>query len=85
MSNSLPLNPFMSVRPRGKDMPSAKPLRKTTNTSSNSAFGSVKTLDSKGRQTVSLAPRTTGAITIENREQSAASLARNQKIRGARA
>ena len=25
MSNSLPLNPFMSVRPRGKDMPSATP------------------------------------------------------------
>ena len=60
MSNSLPLNPFMSVRPRGKDMPSAKPLRKTTHTSSNSAFGSVKTLDSKGRQTVSLKPRVLG-------------------------
>ena len=45
---------FPIPRPRGKDMPSAKPLRKTTNTSSNSAFGSVKTLDSKGRQTVPL-------------------------------
>ena len=51
---------FPIPRPRGKDMPSAKPLRKTTNTSSNSAFGSVKTLDSKGRQTVSLAPRVLG-------------------------
>lgn len=48
---------FPVPRPRGTDMPSAKPLRKTTNTSSNSAFGSVKTLDSQGRQTVSLAPR----------------------------
>lgn len=57
MSNCLPLNPFMSVRPKGPDMPSAKPLRKTTNTSSNNSFGSVKTLDSQGRQTVSLAPR----------------------------
>ena len=28
MSNSLPLNPFMSVRPRGKDAPSRAP-RKT--------------------------------------------------------
>lgn len=54
MSNSLPLNPFLSVRPKGPDMPSAKPLRKTTNTSSNSAFGSIKTLDARGRQTVSL-------------------------------
>ena len=60
MSNCLPLNAFMSVKPRGKDMPSAKPLRKTTNTSGNSAFGSVKTLDSKGRQTVSLKPRVLG-------------------------
>lgn len=51
------MNDFHIARPKGKDMPSAKPLRKTTNTSSNSAFGSVKTLDSKGRQTVSLAPR----------------------------
>ena len=61
---------FPIPRPRGKDMPSAKPLRKTTNTSSNSAFGSVKTLDRLGRQTVSLAPRTKGGITIESREQS---------------
>ena len=48
------MNAFHIARPKGKDMPSAKPLRKTTNTSSNSAFGSVKTLDSQGRQTVSL-------------------------------
>ena len=60
MSNSLPLNPFLSVRPRGKDMPSAHVPRKTTNTSSNNSFGSVKTLDSKGRQTVSLKPRVLG-------------------------
>lgn len=60
MSNSLPLNPFLSVRPRGKDMPSATVQRKTTNPSSNSAFGPVKTLDSKGRQTVSLKPRVLG-------------------------
>ena len=81
MSNSLPLNPFMSVRPRGKDMPSAPVPRKTTNTSSNSAFGSVKTLDRLGRQTVSLAPRTTGAIAIEGREQGAASTQKRAAIR----
>lgn len=45
---------FPVPRPRGKDMPSAKPLRKTTNTSSNAAFGSVKTLDARGRHTVPL-------------------------------
>ena len=73
MSNSLPLNPFLSARPRGKDMPSAPAPRKTTNTSSNSAFGSVKTLDARGRQTVSLAPRVLGSISIEPREQAIAS------------
>lgn len=76
---------FPIPRPRGKDMPSAKPLRKTTNTSSNSAFGSVKTLDRLGRQTVSLAPRTKGGITIENREQRLASEAKLARIaRGGR-
>ena len=74
------MNAFTSVRPRGKDMPSAKPLRKTTNTSSNSAFGSVKTLDRLGRQTVSLAPRTTGAIAIEGRDQGAASTDKRSKL-----
>lgn len=71
---------FQVPRPRGKDMPSAKPLRKTTNTSSNSAFGSVKTLDRLGRQTVSPAPRTTGAIAIESREQGQASADKRSKL-----
>ena len=75
-------NAFESVKPRGKDMPSAPVPRKTTNTSSNSAFGSVKTLDRLGRQTVSLAPRTTGAIAIEGREQGAASTQKRAAIRG---
>jgi hypothetical protein len=60
MRDGLPLNPFLSVRQKGPDMPSAPVPRKTTNTSSNSAFGSVKALDSNGRQTVSLAPRVLG-------------------------
>lgn len=80
MSNGLPINDFHIARPRGKDMPSAKPLRKTTNASSNSAFGSVKTLDARGRQTVSLAPRTTGAIAIEGREQGRASADKRSKL-----
>lgn len=80
MSNCLPINDFHIARPRGKGMPSAPVPRKTTNTSSNSAFGSVKTLDRLGRQTVSLAPRTTGGITIENREQAQASTDRRAAI-----
>ena len=84
MSNSLPLNPFTSVRPRGVDAPAKAPRK--TNHSRAPKEGSVHLLyDSNGRQTVSLERRTKGGITIETREQSAASLARNQKIRGARA
>ena len=68
MSNSLPLNPFMSVRPRGKDAPSRAPRK--TNHSRAPIEGNVHLLlDSNGRQTVSLERRTTGGITIENREQ----------------
>lgn len=76
----MPLNPFMSVRPRGKDMPSKAPRK--TNHSKAPKVGNVHLLlDSNGRQTVSLERRTSG-ITIENREQSAASLARYQRIAG---
>jgi hypothetical protein len=75
------MNAFQSARPSGKDMPIANPLRKTTNTSSNSAFGSIKTLDARGRATVSMAPRTTGTIAIEGREQGAASTQKRAAIR----
>ena len=86
MSNSLPINPFMSVRPRGKDMPSAPVPRKTTNTSKAPAEGNVHlALDRNGRRTVSLERRTKGGIVIESREQSAASLAKTQRIKGAKA
>lgn len=85
MSNSLPLNPFTSVRPRGKDAAPAKAPRKTNHSRAPIEGNVQQALDRNGRRTVSLAPRTAGAITIESREQSAASLARNQRIRGAKA
>ena len=82
MSNSLPLSPFLSVRPRGAEAPSNAPRQ--TNHSRAPIEGNVHLLlDSNGRQTVSLERRPSG-ITIESREQSAASLARNQRIRGAK-
>lgn len=74
-------NAFTMVRPRGRDLDiQAAAPRKTTNTSANSAFGSVKTLDRLGRQTVSLAPRTTGGISIENREQGKSSTDKRRAI-----
>ena len=80
MSNSLPLNPFLSVRPRGADAPSKAPRK--TNHSRAPKEGSVHLLyDSNGRRTVSLERRTSG-ITIENREQRLANEAKLARLVG---
>ena len=56
MSNSLPLNPFTSVRPRGKDMPGATPRGRAR--SKAPMQGAIppptKSMDSAGRFTVSV-------------------------------
>ena len=45
----------------------------------------VLAYDRNGRRTVSLERKTKVGVVIENREQSAASVARNQRIKGAKA
>ena len=75
-------NAFTSVRPRGQDAAPAKAPRKTNHSKAPKSGNVHLLLDSNGRQTVSLERRTTGGITIENREQGAASLARYQRIVG---
>ena len=80
MSNSLPLNPFMSVCPRGKDAPSKAP-RKTNHSRAPKSGNVHLLLDSNGRQTVSLERRTSG-ITIENREQRLACEAKLARLVG---
>ena len=82
MSNSLPLNPFLSVRPRAQDTAPSKAPRKT-NSSQAPQQGNVHlALDRKGRATVSLAPRKSG-IVIEGREKGAESIERRKRIKGA--
>lgn len=82
MSNSLHLNPFLSVRPRGKDMPSATPKgRNRSKAPMQGVAPEIKALDRNGRRTVGIAPRTKGAIAIEGREQGAASTAKRAAIR----
>ena len=79
------MNAFQMARPRGADTAPAKATRKT-NTSKAPKEGNVHLLlDRNGCRTVSLERRTKGGITIETREQSAASLAKAQRIRGAKA
>ena len=73
-------NAFTMARPRGVDAP-AKAPRKTNHSKAPKSGNVHLLLDSNGRQTVSLERRPSG-ITIENREQGAASLARYQRIKG---
>ena len=73
------MNAFQMVRPRGQDAAPAKAPRKTNHSKAPKVGNVHLLLDSNGRQTVSLERRTSG-ITIENREQSAASLAKRQRI-----
>ncbi|MBO0943518.1 hypothetical protein J1N44_17830 [Acidovorax temperans] len=77
-------NAFTSVRPRGQDTTPSKAPRKTNHSRAPKVGNVHLLLDSNGRQTVSLERRTKGGITIENREQSAASLAKTQRIKGAK-
>ena len=76
------MNAFQMVRPRGVDTAPAKAPRKTNHSRAPKQGNVHLLLDSNGRQTVSLERRPSG-ITIENREQGAASLARYQRIKGA--
>ena len=83
MNDTLRLNAFQLVRPRAAVEAPAKAPRKTNHSRAPQAGNVHLALDRNGRRTVSLAPRTAGAITIESREQSAASLAKRQRIRKA--
>ena len=76
---------FPIPRPRGQDTAPAKAPRKTNHSRAPMEGNNVHLLlDRNGRRTVSLERRTKGGITIESREQSAASLAKTQRIKGAK-
>ena len=81
MSNSLPLNPFMSVRPRAHDTAPSKAQRKTNHSKAPKVGNVHLLLDSNGRQTVGLEPRKSG-IVIESREQRLASEAKLARLAG---
>ena len=80
-------NAFQMARPRGADTAPAKAPRKTNHSRApmEGNVHEVLALDRNGRRTVSLERKTKGGITIESREQSAASLAKTQRIKGAKA
>ena len=80
------MNAFQTVRPRGQDTAPSKAPRKTNHSKApmDGNVHEVLAYDRNGRRTVSLERKTKGGIVIENREQSAASVARNQRIKGAK-
>ena len=74
-------NAFTLVRPRGPDLDiPALPPRKTNRSTAPIEGNVQQALDRNGRRTVSLSPRTAGAITIESRTASAASVEKRRKI-----
>ena len=81
------MNAFQMARPRGQDTAPAKAPRKTNHSKApmDGNVHEVLAYDRNGRRTVSLERKTKGGITIETREQSAASLAKTQRIKGAKA
>ena len=73
MSNSLPLNPFLSVRPRGIDAPAKRPTKRKKPTTSKP----VRVLNAAGKWQAYLEPAR-HSIVIESRAEAQAS---NDKTR----
>ena len=81
MSNSLPLNPFMSVRPRGKDMPAKLPVqRKKAVPITYSTKRETRVLNARGVFQAPLSPDASRSIVIESREQAQASTDKTRRI-----
>jgi len=76
MSNGLPINPFLSVRPRGADAP-AKVPKKPKKAPVPITYSNKRVLNAAGKWQAYLAPAR-HSIVIESREQSQAS---NDKTR----
>lgn len=76
MSNSLPLNPFMSVRPRGADAPAKLPVQRKKK-AVPIKYSNKRVLNAAGKWQAYLDPAR-HSIVIESREQSQAS---NDKTR----
>lgn len=75
-----PLNAFTMVRPRGPDLDiPAAPPRKTNHSRAPIEGNVQRALDSTGRPTVTTLPRTQGAISLNTRRPSAATLAKRAR------
>ena len=82
MNDTLRLNAFQLVRPMAAVEAPSKAPRKTNHSRAPKDGNVHLALDRNGRRTVSLERRTTGGITIENREQRLASEAKLARLAG---
>lgn len=78
MSNSLPLNPFMSVRPRGKDMPAKLPVQRKKAVPITTK-GTTRVMNARGVFQAPLNPNA-ASIVIEGAEQGRASTDKRRRI-----
>ena len=78
MSNSLPLNPFMSVRPRGKDMPAKLPVQRKKAVPITTK-GTTRVLNARGVFQAPLNPNA-ASIVIEGQAQGQASADKRRRI-----
>ena len=80
MSNSLPLNPFMSVRPRGKGMPAKLPVqRKKAVPITYSTKRETRVMNVNGKLQAPLNPNA-ASIVIEGQAQGQASADKRRAI-----
>ena len=79
MSNSLPLNPFMSVRPRGKDMPAKLPVQRKKAVPITTK-GTTRVLNARGVFQAPLNPDASRSIVIEGQAQGRLSTEKRNRI-----
>lgn len=81
MSNGLPINPFLSVRPRGKDMPAKLPTKpkKAPVPITYSNKREPRVMNVRGQLQAPLNPNA-ASIVIESREQAQASADKRRRI-----
>jgi len=78
MSNGLPINPFLSVRPRGTDMPAKLPTQRKP-AQPITIKGTTRVLSINGRRMAKLEP-SPNSIVIESREQAQSSTDKTRRI-----
>jgi len=79
MSNGLPINPFLSVKPRGADAPAKLPVQRKK-APVPITYSTKRVLNVNGKLQAPLNPDASRSIVIESREQAQASNDKTRRI-----